>query len=107
MPQIPIEEIHSVRVLNGMTDQVNTAVVQPIPSLLIRHGSSDSVKCSVELAENVEAPVEKGQRIGTVKWTQNDEVLYDCPILAEESVNKITFARAFLTLFHALLCSKI
>lgn len=106
-PQPPYEQIQPIPVLNGMQENVKTELISENRALLVKHGTADSVTYEIETATDVEAPVEKGQRLGTIKCVQNGETLHEFPIVASESVNKITFGRAFLTLFRALLCSKI
>lgn len=107
VPELSDELLTPVPVLNGMTDRVMGTIQQDQTSLLVRHGRADHVEYRIALSENLEAPVETGQRIGSVEMLLEGEILHTFPVVSTSSVNKITFARAFLTLFRALLCSKI
>ena len=55
------------------------------------------------LPEYVEAPVRKGQRLGTAAFYQGDTYLYEVPVTAVSDVPRLTFSRAFLRLLGNML----
>ena len=55
------------------------------------------------LPEYVEAPVSKGQQLGTAAFYQGDIYLYEVPLTAASSVPRLTFSRAFLRLLDNML----
>jgi D-alanyl-D-alanine carboxypeptidase (penicillin-binding protein 5/6) len=56
----------------------------------------------VELAANVEAPVEKGQVLGSVTLKLGEEELGKFNLTAAEAVGRLTFGQAFLRLLRSL-----
>lgn len=107
MPDFSDEMLTPVPVLNGMTDQVIGSIQGTPEGLLVPKGSGEQIQYRLTLAENVEAPVEQGQKIGQLEIILENETLCTFPVVATEPVNKITFGRAFFSLFRALLCGMI
>ncbi len=69
--------------------------VQPVPGeggkLLVRKTDAGSVETAVELDETLQAPVEAGQRVGTMTVTLNGQVLREVPLVAGDSVERLTW----------------
>lgn len=103
VPQVEIGEIPVVRVKNGVIDSISP-VLGEAPSLLIAKGKSGDVTRTVSLPEEVEAPVEKGQKLGEVTFALDGRQLASIPITAADAVPKMDFSTAFRmileTLFH-------
>ena len=57
----------------------------------------------VVLPEFVSAPVETGQKLGTLAIYADDVPICELDITAEYSVNKESFATAFISLLETLL----
>lgn len=53
----------------------------------------ENVTCQVNVPPSVEAPVRRGDEIGQVTFRLNGELLFSCPVLAEQSVDKRTFGQ--------------
>ncbi len=93
---------YSIPVLNGMERQVQ-GVVTFDDEVLVQKGSEGNITYEVELAENVEAPVEEGQVLGKVKCMLGEEALCEFPVKAEKAVAPITFRSVFDILFRGLI----
>ncbi len=94
--------VEPVRVRRGQTTAVK-AVLDVPDTLLLKKGAGAQVKTSMELAADVEAPVEKGQVLGTWRLMLEDEVLGEYAIRAAEQVSAINFRWAYQALVAALL----
>ena len=82
------------------------ATVQPVPearSLLLEKAKVGSVKKTVELAEQVEAPVSAGDVLGTLRITAGDEVLEEVPIVAGEEIPRLTWSQVARQLLKSAL----
>ena len=70
-------------------------VVQPVMEstgrLLVAKGDKDKVTTSIELTDCVEAPVEKGQKLGTMTIYLDGVEQQVIPIVADEAVAKLKF----------------
>ncbi len=58
-------------------------------SFFIKKSKSSSVTQNVTFKENLEAPIEKGDVVGTVNFTLDGEVIKQIDIVAENEVKKL------------------
>ncbi|MPM48857.1 hypothetical protein SDC9_95584 [bioreactor metagenome] len=65
----------------------------------------NDVKASIQLCENVEAPVEAGQVLGEMTVTVKGEVREIIPLVAGETVNRISIPGIFEKFMHILFMS--
>lgn len=66
--------------------------------ILMKEG--EETVCKVELPKTLQAPVQKGQKIGTVSYYLEEEQLASYPVYAEKTVNKISFRWYADKVFH-------
>lgn len=78
----------SLNVQKGVTSSVN-AVLSEDASFFIKKSKSSGVTQNVTFKENLEAPINKGDVIGTVTYTLDNQVIKTINIVAEDSVKKI------------------
>lgn len=90
-----------VPVLGGTAGEVAVEAEVSAP-LLLKKGQEKNVVPSVKLAENVQAPVEKGQIVGTFQLSLDNNVIAELPIRAVSAVEKMTVWHAFSRLLRAL-----
>lgn len=96
------EQLTPVPVLHGVQRQVDLAYDLPL-SFVMKRGEENSLTQEVELAEDVEAPVEEGQLLGKVVVSKEGTVLGEYPIRAKNAVEKIDFGKGMEILFGTLL----
>ncbi len=63
---------------------------------LMSKGKNKNVQTEFLIDENIPAPIQKGERVGTIRYLADGEVLYEADITAAEDVEKITFGGLFL-----------
>ncbi len=85
--------------------------VQPVltqeNTLLLEKGAVQGLVTEAELAEELSAPVAEGDRVGTLRVKSAEgETLAELPILAGESVPKVTFGQLFLRVLRTGACVK-
>ena len=77
----------------GAADSVAVGVADALTITLPR-GRYDDLEAEVDLPRNVEAPIEAGERVGTVRVTLDDDVLAEVALLARQAVPEANvFAR--------------
>ena len=54
-------------------------------------GTEKKVECSMQLDEEIAAPVKVGTKVGKVVYRSGDEILGEVPILTTEEIAKIDF----------------
>lgn len=86
-PQIDTSLITDVTVLCGEQDIIKPIVKNPNP-ILIKKGTENEITQRVDICIDVEAPVEKGQKLGAVYFEKDGEILAECSIISENAVVK-------------------
>lgn len=89
-PSLEGVEIPRVEVIRGITEEIS-ATVRGILPVTLKKGQSSKIEYSLEIAENVEAPVEKGQLLGTLTAKAGDNILGEYELISDQQVRKITF----------------
>lgn len=100
-PQVDPAMLTPIPVLRGTAQTVATEIGDLDP-LLVKKGEEKVLICNVTLSEDVEAPVAKGQIVGTVTVTRDGEVLAEYPVRAADDVPKLTFGICLLRLIAAV-----
>ena len=70
--------------------------------MVVNKGTSEKVEQNVSLQEVVEAPVKKGQKVGTLSFCLDGENVATFDVVTTQAVEKITFKAVFFELFCAL-----
>ena len=78
-----------VKIQNGLKDSADAEQKEDIYLPLNKEDSK--IKKKYEIFEGITAPVEKGTRIGTVKYVLNKEVVKEVPLYIAESVEENSF----------------
>ena len=89
-----LEQTLTVPVKLGLRDSVN-AVLSEEKQLLVEKGQLQQVNIRTELEETVTAPVSRGQRLGTLTVAVGEQVLTQIPLIAEETVEKLSWWQLF------------
>ncbi|MCL2096567.1 MAG: D-alanyl-D-alanine carboxypeptidase [Oscillospiraceae bacterium] len=87
--QTPPEELTPVRVTGGVTGSVE--ISHKIESFLINKGKEKGIEKQIQVAESVAAPVEKGEKIGTINYMLDGNLIKSVDITASEPVERISF----------------
>ena len=75
-------------------------------SLLIDKGQKNSVTTDIQLEEQVSAPVSQGQRLGTMQVKVGEQILSEIPLVAAESVERLTWGELFVKVLKRTAMSK-
>lgn len=100
-PAFSGEFLKPLQVLHG-TDTAVEVEAQGLTGITVPKGNA-GLQTVLVLPEYVEAPVSKGQQLGTAAFYQGDIYLYEVPLTAASSVPRLTFSRAFLRLLDNML----
>ena len=91
-----------VEVLLGAADQVQPVLERPC-RLLVHRGEEGQVTTRLELAGDVEAPVDAGQTLGRLEVYVGEELRDTVPILAAQGVDRLTLPGIFSRMLRQLL----
>ena len=97
----PQVESRKIPVKLGVKDSVS-AVPAGEEALLIDKSQKSQVTQEVQLLPEVQAPVSRGQRLGTLTIKAGQQVLKEIPLVAEEPVEKLTFFQVWAQILRRL-----
>ena len=89
-----LPEDHFVPVVLGKQDRVSVTL-SGSGGMLVDKASKNSLVREVQLDPSAEAPVEAGQRLGTLTLKAGDRVLKELPLVAAASVERLTWWELF------------
>ena len=79
--------IKEISIDKGIENTVN-AIAENDSGILIKKGQNKDVVQTVQLPDNINAPVSAGQVLGNITYSLNDVEVGKVNIIAEKSVNK-------------------
>lgn len=86
-PKVDKKLVTDVAVLYGETQSI-TPIVKAPKSALIKKGTEEQIAQRVDMCVDVEAPVEKGQILGTVYFELDENIVATASIICETEVAK-------------------
>lgn len=91
--------IKNIAVTKGVTDNVN-AIYEDTPSFLIKKGQDSQITYDINIPDIIQAPISKGEQLGTVTYSLNGEILKTVNVVAENDVKKIEIFSMFEYIFE-------
>ena len=88
-------------VSGGAAQSVETEV-RDLGRFIIRTGKDKDIKIKTEYDENIEAPIEAGQKVGRVVYTLDDTELYAVDIVAKSGVKKMNVFYALAKILKSI-----
>ena len=101
----PQTEEGQVPVKLGTADTVKVMPKEKI-ELLVDKAQRNQVNITTQLPDSIDAPVSKGQKIGTVTVRVGDQVVSEVPLLAQEAVPKLSWWQMFLRILRRICMAK-
>lgn len=100
-PEIDLSQIAPVHVVSGVQESIipSARAVEPI---LIPKGAQSKIVQKIELAIDVQAPVESGQSLGKVILTLEGETLGEYDLIAPQAIQEMDFFTALKKLFASM-----
>ena len=90
-----------VKVELGETDTVTAVPAEPV-EILVDKAQANQVKVTTVLDESVAAPVSKGQKLGKLTVQVGEQVIFETPMIAGESVGRLSWWDLFVRIFRAV-----
>ncbi len=76
------------------------------PQMLIEKARRSSVTTEIQLEESVTAPVEAGQRLGTMTIKSGEQILSEIPLVSGEAVERLTWGDLFVKVLRRVAMAK-
>lgn len=99
--QVPEDMPETVEVKKGCSDNVRLALSSS-GNVVVSKGAQDDIEAKIIIPSYVYAPVEKGDRIGEVRYFIGDEVIKTCPVIAAENSEEKNFNNVLTDLMKFL-----
>ena len=93
-PEIEKDKLTPVKVIKGKFNFV-PVTIEKTDGLIIPKGREQDIETKIEFANDLQAPVEKGQNAGKVLFSLDGEAIAEIPIVTMIDVEKMTFANAY------------
>ncbi len=87
-----------VTVIKGMEDYV-IPILSEEPAFLVPKGETANIAYTVNLPDSVLAPVETGQKLGSIDYTLGGKSIGSIPLVAQKEIPRVTFGHLF---FHLI-----
>ena len=97
-PTVDVSLITNVSVLYGEENTI-IPVTKEMSPILIKKGTEDKITQRVDICIDIEAPVEKGQKLGTVYFETDGETIGMCSIISEKAVERRSWFFVFCALW--------
>ncbi len=94
-----------VQVKLGEMDSVVAVPAEPV-EVLVDKAQANQVQVKTVLEESVAAPVSKGQKLGTLTVRVGEQVIFQTPMIAQESVNRVSWWDLFLRILRTVAMAK-
>lgn len=99
---LPDDMPKQLKVTNGMESKV--ALNCPLSSKLVLDKSQPSkITSEVSLPDSVKAPIKKGDKLGTLKYSLNGKQIRSFDILASADIQELSFGSVFSLLVNSLI----
>lgn len=99
------EKINEIEIKKGTKGNIQ-AIYEEDALLLSKKGSEKNIEHVVNLPQNIQAPIEKGQILGEIVYKQDGKEIKKVNLIADESVKKLTLLniaeKVFLSWFRLL-----
>lgn len=95
-------QIPEVKVLKGKEDKI-IPVAPELSGTIINKGTENDIKVKIDICEDVLAPVEKNQKLGTIYLMKNNETIASTDITSPVSIRKSGVFEIFLDLIQQFL----
>jgi D-alanyl-D-alanine carboxypeptidase (penicillin-binding protein 5/6) len=85
----PKEELPPVKVTGGV--EISVQPLHKTQSFLINKGKEKSMEKQIQISEAIAAPIEKGQKIGSINYLLDGKLVKSTDLVASEAVGRISF----------------
>lgn len=93
--------ITDVSIIRGEGEKI-TPEYEKIKSVTLKKGDKDKIATEITLSTDAEAPIEKGQILGSIKFTLNGETVIESKLFSPTEVKRTTFIDVLSAMLRSL-----
>lgn len=107
LPAIVVKE--GTRSESGLFEEVSVGieVESSDTSFQILTKEAEEIHAEIEKNTILEAPVEKGEKVGTISYYIDDKIIREYPIITSENISRMTFENIFTKILQKYLTFKL
>ncbi len=98
----PELDVTHTNIMNGIQKELKITTSDNFGSLL-KKGESSAVTQQINFNKNITAPIKKDDVVGTIDFFSDGQQIGQVDIIADETINKMSFLTAFLWILDGLL----
>ena len=80
--------VKNINVTKGVSTNINV-VYESSPSFLVKKGEESNITYEISLKDSIQAPIEKGDQLGTITYSLNGTNISTVNLIAENTIEKI------------------
>lgn len=92
--------LKTINVSKGVSSKVN-AIYSSNSGALLEKNTNKNIEQTLNIPDNILAPVEKGEKLGNITYSLNGTVVATCDIISEDSIKKISPSTMLEKLFFS------
>lgn len=85
------DHITSLKLLKADNPNINVVTSNPVSILHQTGETTDNISTNVNMDEHVQAPLDKGEQVGTLVVKKGKETISETPLVVEEAVHEASF----------------
>ncbi|MEX0618463.1 MAG: D-alanyl-D-alanine carboxypeptidase family protein [Pseudohongiellaceae bacterium] len=89
------EALSNVKVWGGAQNEVDLGISEEV-YVTIPRGRAEAMNASMDIAEQIQAPLENGQIMGTINVTLEDDLIYQGNVIAMEAIEQGGLLKRFI-----------
>ncbi len=93
--------ITDVTIIRGEQESIKPEH-EELRSVTLKKGEKDKIATEITLSTDAEAPIEKGQIMGNIKFTLGGETVSECKLFSPSAVKRTNFTDVLLALIRSL-----
>ena len=93
--------ITDVNVIRGAEESLKPAHDE-IKSITLKKGEKSKITTEISLATDAEAPIEKGQTLGSIKFCLGGETISECRLFSDSEIRRTTYGDVLKAMLKAL-----
>lgn len=97
--EIKVIQFGNLKVEKGVNSSVD-AVLSENAAFFVKKTKSSNISQNITFRENLVAPIEKGEVIGSVNFTLDGEVIKSANIVAKDSIKKINLINMTMNIYE-------
>ncbi len=94
-----------IRVWGGKKDTLSLSA--PTDGILLPKTDAVGVDSTVEIAKDLQAPIEKGQTVGKILYQKEGKTVFEVPVKAAEKIDSLSYGGLLTRMFRLFFTGKI